>query len=298
MNDSAYWDLHQRAVEALHDARLAEAETTFLTARQEAEHQGIAALADRSYCNWAAIRIEKGQSAGLREGLARVLGHSPDARARQLAAYYLAILYKENGLHRPAGLYGEMSNRLADKLQNPQGQASTRHFLGLSQLGEGRLDLAEGYFRKSLAISMKAGLYLNCLVTMSTLGYCLSLKGSPNESLWMMEEVADALETPGWKFYEPAVRLNLGFSYLELGDLDESVEQGRAALASMDGQGPLIEAKYAYYLLGEAHAQKDDEEEAKEYFDVLEKTFYPKYPGLAETLLDVRASHWLNWLGR
>lgn len=297
-NESAYWDLYSRAVGALHEARLAEAEVTFLEARQEAENQGISSLADRAYCNWAAVRVETGKPAGLREGLSRVLGQSPDAKARQLSAYHLAVLYDSQDQPRAADLYAEMSSRMADSLQDPQGRASSSHLLGLMQLRDGRLNLAEEHLRASLGISMKAGLYLHSLITMSALGYGLSLAGSPHGSLWMLEEVEAALGTPGWKLYEPSVRLNLGFSYLETGDFEESIEQGRAALASMERQGLLADKKFAYYLLGEGHARKESGEEAKAWFDILQQSFYPQYPELAETLLDVRTSRWLNWLGR
>ncbi len=297
MNDSAYWDLHSRAAEALFEARLVEAEAMFLAARQEAQNRGISPLADRAYCNWAAVRLENGKTAGLRVGLSRVLGQSPDAKARQLAAYQLALLYDEDR-PRAANLYAEMSCRLADSQGDRQGGASSRHLLGLIQLRDGRLRSGGERLRESLEISMKAGLYLHSLVTMSVLGYCFSLVGSANEGLWMLEEVEEALRSPGWKVYEPSVRLNLGYSYLEMGDLEDSIEQGRAALSALKDRPSCGDARFAYYLLGEAHAQKAEDEEAMEYFDTLQKAFYPQYPDLSEILLDVRTSRWLNWLGR
>ncbi|HSG41258.1 MAG TPA: tetratricopeptide repeat protein [Thermoanaerobaculia bacterium] len=298
MNDSAYWDLHSRAVQALHEARLTEAEGTFIAARREAEARGLSSLADRAYCNWAATRIVMGRPADLRDGLSRILGQSADPKARQLASYYLAVIHCNAGSVRPAQFYLEMSKRQAEHLRDRQAQASNSNLLGLLRMQEGRLDLAAECLRESLEISTRAGEYRNALVTMSTLGYCLSLQGSLNEGLWMLEEAQGALTAPDWKVYEPTVRLNLGFSYLEMGDIDESIEQGKAALKSVEGQGFIEEERFAYYLLGEAHAQRKEEGEAKEYFDILQQAFYPQYPGLAESLLEVRTSRWLNWLGR
>lgn len=297
-NESTYWDLHSQAISSLHEARLAEAEATFLAALREAEGRKLSSLAGRAYCNWAAVRLENGKPSGLREGLSRTLGQSPDGKARQLSAYYLAILYNCESRYKAAGLYAEMSSRLADSLQEPQGRASSLHLLGLMRLKDGCLTSAGEHLRDSLEISMRAGSYLHSLITMSTLGYCLSLAGSLSGSLWMLEEVEDALGIPGWKLYEPSLRLNLGFSYLETGDLEDSIEQGRAALASLDQRGPLGDKKFAYYLLGEAYAQMESDEEAKAWFDILQEEFYPQYPELAETLLDVRTSRWVNWLGR
>jgi tetratricopeptide (TPR) repeat protein len=297
MNDSAYWDLHQRAVKALYDAKLTEAEATFLAARQEAKDQRLSILADRAHCNWAATRTVRGKTAGLSEGLSRILGRSVDPTARQLASYNLALILRLQGSSRPARFYSEMALRLAESLRDRSKQASSLHHLGLLEMHDGRLDDAGKSLRKSLELSTGVGEYRHSLMTMSTLGYCLSLKGALTESLWMLEEAEAALTTLGWKVYEPAVRLNLGYSFLEMGDLEESIEQGRAALKSMEGQG-IEEERFAYYLLGEAHAQKEDQAGAKEYFNVLEKTFYPNYSGLAETLLKLRTSRWINWLGQ
>jgi tetratricopeptide (TPR) repeat protein len=298
MKDSTYWDHNARGIEALHQARFSEAEEEFTSARREALARRLSGLAERTYCNWVATRIARGQTTGLREGLSRILGQSADDKARQLASYYLAVTYYNQGNIRAAQLYVEMSERQAGSLRDRRSQASSLHLLGLLRMREGNLSLAAQYLQRSMEASISVGEYRTALVTMSTLGYCLSLKGSLNESLWMLEEAQETLTVPDWKVYEPAVRLNLGFSFLEMGDLDESIEQGQAVLSAL-GEGSLaVEAKFAYYLLGEAHAQKESDEEAKACFDILQKTFYPQYPGISETLLDVRTSRWLNWLGR
>lgn len=298
MKDSIYWDYNGSGLEALYQAKLAEAEEAFIAARREALAHGLSGLADRTYCNWVATRIAKGQPEGLRGGLSQILGQSSDDKARQLASYYLAVIYYNQGSVRAAQFYVEMSKRQAESLRDCRSQASSLHLLGLLRMREGHLSLAAQYLRRSMESSVSVGEYRTALVTMSTLGYCLTLKGSLNEGLWMLEEAQETLTLPDWKVYEPAVRLNLGFSFLELGDLEESIEQGQAVLSALEKEGSCaVEEKFAYYLLGEAHAQKESDEEAKEYFDILQNAFYPQYPDLSETLLDVRTSRWLNWLG-
>ncbi len=297
MNNSSYWDLHARGAEALYEAKLEAAEATFAAARREAETRRLFGLADRAYCNWAATRLERGQPSGLREGLSRVLGSSDDPKARQLASYYLANLYRIRGPFRGARFYAEMSRRLAESLGDRPGQASTTHLLGLLCVAEDRFDLAEDYLHESLKISVKDGTHPSALITICTLGYCLCLAGNMNESLWLLEEARETITAPGCKFYEPDVRLNLGFAYLEWGDLDDAIEQGQTALTLLGERESSEAAKFGYYLTGEAHAQMGAEREAREYFGLLQKTFYPQYSDLADLLLSLRTSRWINWLG-
>ncbi len=297
MNDSSYWTLHEQGVAALHGARLAEAEAAFLSAHREAKRRRCFALADRAYCNWAAVQVEKGLLAGTCEGLSKVLGRSQDLKARRLAAYYLAICYYARNLPKPAKFYAEMSSRLAQSLGDRRAQASSHHLMGILCMGENHLGSARKNLEASLAIQVKEGASLHTAMTTSTLAYCLSLMGDRREGAWLLEETLSEMESASSRVYEPHIRLNLGFASLEWGDLDGALEQGKAALAAVEEHEPSHEGKFARYLLGEAHVQTGADQEAEEQFEVLEKTYYPQYPGLSGLLLSCRTSQFLNWLG-
>lgn len=298
MKDSSYWTLHEQAVAALHDARLAEAEDAFLAAHHEAKRRRCSALADRAYCNWAAVQFEKDQPADVRGGLSSLLGRTEDLKARRLAAYHLATWYRHQGFLRGARFYAAMSNRLAESLGDSGSQASSLHLLGLLSLQEGRPAAARENLRKSLEISAREGTGPHVSIIMSTLGYCLSLTGDRSESRWLMEETLNSVgAASSWKVYEPSVRLNLGFASLEWGDCDEALDHARAALAAAEERGRVPEARFIYYLLGEASAQVGAGRDSKDWFSILEKEYYPQYAGLSDLLLSCRTSQFLNWLG-
>jgi tetratricopeptide (TPR) repeat protein len=190
-----------------------------------------------------------------------------------------------------------MSNRLAESLGDPGGQASSLHLLGLMSLQEGRHGDARESLRKSLEISVRQGMGPHLSIITSTLGYCLSLTGDRCESRWLLEEAARLMGTAAsWKVYEPSIRLNLGFASLEWGDCDEALDHARAALAAAGERERIPDAKFIYYLLGEAYAQMGANRDAKDCFSILEKEYYPQYPGLSDLLLSSRTSQFLNWL--
>ena len=295
--ESSYWTWHEQGLTALQGARLAEAEDAFLSAHREAKRRQFFALADRAYCNWAAVQFEKAEPADVHEGLSSILGRTEDLKARRLAAYYLAIWYRRQGLPQAARLYADMSNRLAEILGDSRSQASSLHLLGLLSLQESRPGAARESLRKSLEIRVQEGDGPHLLMTMSTLGYCLSLTGDDSESRWLLEETLGSMGTASsWKVYEPSIRLNLGFSSLERGECDEALDHARAALVVAEERGPVSEAKFIYYLLGEAYVQVGARRAARDCFEILEKEYYPQYPGLSDLLLSCRTSQFLNWL--
>jgi tetratricopeptide (TPR) repeat protein len=297
MNESAYWDLHEQAVDALRQGNLAEAEEAFALSRRCAQDNQLPGLADRAYCNWAAIRLERNELEGLRMGLSRILGESPDLRARQLAAYQLTTYYRTRGNLRLARFYAEMSCQLAEKLGDDQIRATTLHCLGLLWAAESRLETGRDCLRKSLELRVKREMSVHTLVTISVYSYCAALLGGWAESFWLMEESYAALETLSCGFYEPAVRLSLGFAHLELGERDEALDQGCHALGVMHDLDVTTDEKFAHYLIGESLARKGDLSGALDQFETLQKSFFPQYPDLPETLVAVRTSQWLNWLG-
>ena len=293
MSDSSYWEWYQRGLEALNATRFSEAEEAFARARAEALRRGLP-LADRAYCNWAAVRFWQHRTTGLEKGLSRVLGGSEDPQARRLAAFYMAGLYFDRKNLKSAKFYGEMAARLAEDLGVIPGQIASRHFLGLLCLAESRFKEAAAHLLQALELDTARELP-HTVMTKSSLGYCLALQGRQGEGLRLLEEALDEMADLGCRVYEPILRLNLGFSLLEGVDLDGAIAQGEAALKLLETHH---EAKFAYYLLGEGHAQRGAKRQAEEYFEILQKTYYPQYPGLAQVLLACRTAPMVNWLAK
>ncbi|HYG61965.1 MAG TPA: hypothetical protein VEL74_05255 [Thermoanaerobaculia bacterium] len=301
--ESAYWDLYREGVDALHAARLAEAETVLQQALEEARRRRLRLLADRAYCNWAAVRIERGlpavETGGVVEGLSAILGRSRDLKARQLAAYDLACLYRVQGRNRPGRLYAEIAERLAATGGDVQSRAVSRHLLGLLWLGDGRMEQARRCIEEALEMGLQGGRGQGAVV-LSTLGYCLSLTGEPARGMHLLEQSLASLGEPLSPLYEPSLHLNIGFACLELGDLDAAIHHGEHVLRlehreGRDGRSG-DESKYARYLVGEALVQRGSAGQAREHFEVLRQEFYPEIPDLPELLLACRTHSLLNWL--
>jgi tetratricopeptide (TPR) repeat protein len=297
MTESSYWDLHERAAEALRSGKLAESEEAFALSQWRARVIRRPGLADRAYCNWAAVRLERNQLGGLRAGLSRILGESSDLKARQLAAYNLASCYRSLGNSRPATFYAEMAAWLAAAQKDAPVQASSLHLRGLLALGQSRLESARDCLRKSLQIRLQQEMSVHAVITISTSGYCAALLEDRAEGSWLLEETKAALEQIPCGIYEPSIRLSLGFAYMERGESEEALDQGRTVLKVLEGLKAPDEEKFARYLIGEALAQKGDMDEALHQFEILQKTFFPQHPELPEILVSVRTSRWLNWLG-
>lgn len=294
--ETAYWDLYKEGTEALHAARLAEADALLAQGLEEARRRRLRLLTDRAYCNWAAVRIERGLTDGIAEGLSQVLGQSPDLKARQLAAYDLATLYRWQGRIRPGRFYAEIADRLAVSLGDAKSQAASRHLLGLFWLGEGRMQAARECIEQSLELGLNEGRGQGALA-LSTLGYTLSLSGEPERGMRLLEQSLASLGQPLCPLYEPSLHLNLGFACLETGELDAAIHHGRFVLDAQHREGRIIEeSKYAHYLTGEALAQKGEAAEAREHFEALREQFYPEITDLPELLLACRTHSIVNWL--
>lgn len=294
VGESVYRDLCRRGVEALLAARLEEAEALFRKAYEEAERLGWESLVGRAYCNWAAVRIERQETPGIEAGLSAVLGGNPDLKARQLAAYHLALLHRNEGRIRVSRFYAEMALRLATVLGERNSRAVSSHFVGLLLLAESRLQSARPYLQEAVDLGFREDVPAQRLVAASTLGYCLSLGDAPGEAARLLERTSRDLERLPCPLYEPSVHLNLGYGWLELGDFESARHHGQQTLDH--GSPERRDIKYAHYLLGEALARQGRHSEAREHFEILRRRFYPDLPDLTEILLACRTHSFVNWL--
>ena len=305
MNESAYWDLHHAGAAALHEARFAEAETALAQALAEAHRLGDRTLVERARCNRAAAQIVRGTAAGVEEDLSGILGTSPDAKTRQLAAYNLATFHSMANRTRISRFYANMSLDLARRLRDRFSHGVSAYQLGLLEIEEGRPGRSLDRLREALAVGLGETAPGERMLALSLLGYVLTLTGNRCGAVEALEASEKPLggapqpeREPGLPMYEPLVRLNLGFSYLEIGELERALQNGRKALGSLDGQ-PSTDPqhrKHALYLLGETQAQRGEIEEAREHFRELQRTYYPQLPDLTDLLLSIRTHGFLSWM--
>lgn len=274
-------------------ARLEEAARLLGEAREAARQGGLTALADRAYCTLMAVAMEQGASAGAVAGLSRILGHSPDLRARCLAAQSLASVYRTSGKLKAAGLYAEVAARLADEDHQPSGRVASLHLLALLRLGQGFYREARELFDRALEIALAEQPDAPILVLESARAYGLALAGETAAAV----RAVDAMEgrrAGCAPFYRSSVELNLGFTCLELGEPEAAERHARDAGAAIPPGGE--DWKYTRFLYGEAAAQRGDFALAREQFRLLQRDHYPQFPALPDFLLSLRTQSFVNWL--
>ena len=306
MNDSTYWDLHQSGVTALHEARFADAEAGLTQALAEARRLTDRTLAERARCNLAAVQIlQDTAAADVEEDLSRILGASRDAKTRQLAAYNLATYHNAANRTRIGRFYANMSLDMARQLRDGFSHGVSAHLLGLIELAEGQPRRSLDRLQEALDVGFGENAPGERMLALSLLGYVLILTGNSHGAVQALEASENPpggapwpLRGPGLPMYEPILRLNLGFSYLEIGELERALQNGRMALGSLDEQHStdLQNHKHALYLLGESHAQRGELPEARARFQELQRKYYPQLPDLTELLLTVRTHGFVSWL--
>jgi tetratricopeptide (TPR) repeat protein len=305
MNDSAYWDLYQQGVAALYETRFADAKTVLAQAWTEARGLADRAVAERARCNLAAAQIMLGTTDALEEDLTRILGASRDAKTRQLAAYNLATFYNAARRTRTGRFYANMSLEMARRLRDGFSQGASAYLLALIDAEEGRPRGSRDRLREALDNGFGEDAPFERMLILSMLAYAQTLTGNRNEAVQALEaseKIAGGEPVPlrglGLPMYEPTLRLNLGFTYLEIGELDRALQNARKALESMEEHGlaDSLHHKHGLYLLGESHAQRGEIQEAREYFRELQRMYYPQLPDLTELLLKLRTHTFLSWI--
>jgi tetratricopeptide (TPR) repeat protein len=198
-----------------------------------------------------------------------------------------------------------MSLDMARRLRDGFSQGVSAYLLGVIEINEGRPRQSLSRLQEALDVGFGENAPGERMLVLSLLGYVLTLTGNRHGAVEALEASENhpggapwPQREPGLPMYEPTLRLNLGFSYLEIGEPDRAIENGRKALGSLDEQlstNPQCH-KHALYLLGESHAQRGELREAREHFQELQRRYYPQLPDLTELLLTVRTHSFLSWM--
>lgn len=248
--------------------------------------RGQRTLAERAQASAACVRLEiPGTKIDL-VVLRRMLGASDDSITRYLAARAISGHYLKLGMARHATFYARIALAVA-----PANRADyAHHGLGVSLLCGSVLGDAISHLRAGCEL-WSAG-QAPPELGWSTLAYALALAGDCRAARAVLR-VASRRETQ-FPVYNDDIQLNLGYTWLELGEAEEARHHATRALAAIL-RVPSHEHKAALYLLGESAAQLGDEDEAVESFNTLCRTYYP---GLhcAAMLFVLRTAPLVNWL--
>jgi tetratricopeptide (TPR) repeat protein len=157
------------------------------------------------------------------------------------------------------------------------------------------LDDAMAEYRLALSISRKGGLGTAYPVDYikENLGYCTLLKKRYRQGIAIILEALQIARSNDNTRCEVECYQDLSFAYMQLKELRRGQEYGEKALAIATAKNYRDILKNCYYLLGEIHLLKGDEETSDLYFDKLQ-ALYPHLAVLKDFLKTFDVSNIIN----
>lgn len=274
--------------------RLEEALESFDRARALAEALDDQDLADLAFCNRSAVAIRLGRPEGTVTRLQEILLQTENPHVAALAAYNLSWAYDLRKDFKKVIFYGRLALDYAEDADQVALRASALNQLGNAFAGLNQFESALEHYREGLGLlegerSSRRALLLN------NVGYACTVLGLLHEAFGPIFESLRILRqcSPG-SLYEIEPQLTLAFAYLHIGRPDAAKRHAFRAFESAERTGDLERLKYALLLLGESHKLAGEDVAARDYFDLLQETFYPDMPEVPGMLLSLDVCKLIN----
>lgn len=274
--------------------RLEAALEAFDRARELAGTLDDQELADLAFCNRSAVAMRLGQPGDTVTRLQEILLQTENPHVASLAAYNLSWAYDLRKDFKKVIFYGRLSLNYAEDADQDALRASALNQLGNAYAGLNQFDSALEHYREGLALlggerSSRRALLLN------NVGYACTVLGRFQEAFGPIFESLRMLRkcSPG-SLYEVEPHLTLAFAYLHIGRPDAAKRHAFRAFESAERTADMDRLKYALLLLGESHKLAGEDLAARDYFDVLQETFYPDMPEVPGMLLSLDVCKLIN----
>lgn len=287
-----YIDLKRRGEKALAAGNFVKALKYLEWALVEARRLDRPTLEERAYCNVALLAQECRPDTLYSSGLKKIVETSVDVTSRFLAAHALTLIHNTQGQAEVANAYAYASHGHACQLETPHERTASSYTLGVQLLIDGDLQRSQRYLEQTLELGTGILSSETIALARSTLGYCLQRLGQPKNAYGLLRKSLDHVAAGSRKGYENIVRLNLGFSLLEMDGFEGALDQATAVL---DARNNAAQRKNALFLAGEACTYLDSLDWSREYFSLLQQEFYPRQPEMLDTLQSVRTHRYVNW---
>jgi tetratricopeptide (TPR) repeat protein len=275
---------------------LAAAEELLTRALDLARQLEDPSLADRAYCNLAAVQIERSPRDEILPRLRQILVRHADVETYRLAAYHLARAYElrkdcKKGLFY-ARIALEQTRHLAHP--DPEWMASSHHQIGNLLVGESFFGDAIASYEQALAALPADGPDLRAAVIEINVGYCRVMLGQAQAGVRLLTRGLRVLRRRRQLQREQMqAHLDLALGYLELGRFRPVLRHATAALVLAEELGATDATKNALFLLGEGASLSGDEDTARGYFEKLQR-FFPDTPFLPDLLLAIDVRKLIN----
>ncbi len=288
-----YSALNGRARRALARAEFRKAEKLFEWAYVEARRRGAPGLEERAFCNRAVAAATNGSIERYLPGMRAILARSPERENRFLAAYDLAMILETGGFRDQARFFARIAVQLAADLDQPLNASAALFQLGKLRLGDSRLQRAQRAIEEAIRLLGPEADPVVLALQSSVLGYCLARLEQPSRAIALLEGSVDTIDRCGYRLYEPAARLNLGFSLLEMEEFEGAGEQAERILSLSCCRS---DRKYALYLAGETSGYLGEFDLARDRFRRLQEEFFPEIESLADELCATPTHGVISWL--
>lgn len=290
--DVRYSTLRDRAEQAARQGELGAALEHSRQAWQLARESGDRVLADRAFCNLAAIRIELRDGAEAVPELRQILLRNSDPENCRLAAYNISRALELGKDFKKALFYARIARDRSQQLERRDWLASSHNLIANCLIAQSFFAEAQSEYRRALELLGEPAAPRSAEIE-SNLGYCLMVLGLPREAFPLMLGSLRRFRRSGGLRGAMICHLDLCYAHLEIGRYRHAERHGRAALALAERLEHGETLKNALYLLGETAQLLGDSEGAEGYFARLQRHF-PETPFLVDFLLAIDVRKMIN----
>ena len=264
--------VRERAQRLAEQGRLDDALSLLESAREQAESAGDREQIARTRVAWAALAVECGHHAAVRELLRSVVENPPTPTDGMLAAYQVGRSFELDRDYKKALYYARLAGERALG-QTPKHQAAAWNLLGNVLLADSRETEAVRAYESALAL-MPEGELVRANV-LDNVGYCRVLQGRCDEAFPLLQSaLRTQLRARAWR-YSISTRLDLCYAHLEVGRLRHARWHGERALELARRAEDPSSIQNALYLLGQIAVERGEAGEALELYRELEERFFP-----------------------
>ncbi|RMH21341.1 MAG: hypothetical protein D6696_06020 [Acidobacteria bacterium] len=286
-------ELRRAGQRATRSGRLQEALRCFEGALALAREEGDQQLIDLATCLRSGVAIALGEHREVRSPLRDILMRSASSEVGFLAADNLSRSYEITKDFKKGLFYAKVARNHARASDNSAWLAATFNQSGNCLLGDSFFQEAAEAYQQALAL-LPVRLSLPRAILMLNLGYCQSVLGNLRRGFELGFKSLRWFRRLGARSYQPWSHLDLCYAYLQIDRADRALRHGRRALEMAERSGEQDLIKNALFMLGEAEHAAGEVAEAYGCFKLLQRSFYPDAPQLAELMLAVDMRQMVN----
>jgi tetratricopeptide (TPR) repeat protein len=290
---SSYYELRDRWFQVAEAGHLEEAFHLCDEAMRVAELVGDQELIDQAFCN--------------RSNFDNVLGHPVDfARFREIlirsrsesvcfwASYQLASGFAREKQYKKALFYARIAHGRATASKNTAHLIHSHNEIGNCLLAESYFEDAIAEYEKALVLIDDSPPVLQMILFVNLAYAKIVLREFTEGFRLLFQTLKLCRRMRVGHVYESWTHLALAYAFLEIGRLRYAWQHGRRGLRLAESSGDREAIRMALYLMGEIEKAGGDWAASYEYYQRMQREFYPEMSDLAKTMMVVDTRELVN----